>query len=120
MRFIILKLLNNKLKLIRIPIQNCIFELMDPKNTETQKFKFNTMALVGLMVIMLPLSIKLFFPVISTVIIFPSELLIGILALIFLYDLSVKLDFSLLDKDFLKHPITVLVFSYLLINGIIG
>jgi putative inorganic carbon (HCO3(-)) transporter len=86
------------------------------ESPEPAKFKFSTLALVGLMIMLLPLSVKLFFPVISTVVIFPSELLIGILGLLFLYNLYITRDFSLLDKKFLKHPITIIIFLYLLIN----
>ena len=89
---------------------------MTPPGIETQKFKFNTWSLVALMVLLLPLSIKIFFPVISTVIIYPGELLIGILALVFLFTLFLKKDFNLLDPAFIKHPITILIITYLVIN----
>ena len=89
---------------------------MATENREPENFKFSTLALVGLMIMLLPLSVKLFFPVISTVIIFPSEILIGILALLFLFKIYSTRDFSLLDKKFLKHPITIIIFLYLFIN----
>jgi putative inorganic carbon (HCO3(-)) transporter len=68
------------------------------------------------MVLLLPFSIKLFFPIISSVIIYPGELLIALLALLFLFKLVIKKEYFLLDRSFLLHPITIIILSYLFID----
>ena len=81
--------------------------------------KLDTNTLTGLMILSLPMSIKLFFPSINTEFIFPAEFLIGILVILFSYNLLFrrqKVDFF--DKSFLMHPLTILVFLYLIINSL--
>jgi putative inorganic carbon (hco3(-)) transporter len=81
--------------------------------------RLDLMTLFAFMALMLPLSVKVFYPVLGSVIIFPGEILIGIIALLFLYELFVQKKHKL-SKDFLLHPITLIVLSYLLINLLSG
>ncbi|MEO8150964.1 MAG: O-antigen ligase family protein [Bacteroidia bacterium] len=80
-------------------------------------FKFDINALTGLMILSLPASVKFFFASLNTEVIYPAEILIGILAVFFFYNLIFKKQNSFLsDKSFLKHPLTILVFIYLAVN----
>ena len=83
--------------------------------TSLPVFKFDFNALFGLMILSLPLSIKLFFPPLQTEIIYPAEILIGLIALVYGYVLVFKKD-VIPDKKFLRHPLTVLVLLYVTVH----
>ncbi len=80
-------------------------------------FRFDFNALFGLMILSLPLSVKLFFPPLQTEIIYPAEILIGVIAIMFIYTLLFKKENNFIpDKKFLKHPLTLLVFLYIAVH----
>lgn len=82
-----------------------------------QIFRFDFNALFGLMIITLPLSVKLFFPPLQTEIIYPAEILVGLIAVVNIYFVFFNKDKNIMpDKKFLRHPLTVLIFFYIAIN----
>ncbi len=68
--------------------------------------------LMMIMVFSLPLSINFQFLFSETSIISPSELFVGLLVLIFFFRLIGGEKYFLMDRAFLKHPITYVVFFY--------
>src|SRR5258705_8026748 len=82
-------------------------------------FRFDFNAIFGLMVLSLPLSVKLFFPPLQTEIIYPAEILTGLIALVFAYLIFFKKEASIIpDKKFFRHPLTILVLLYVVVNMI--
>ena len=80
-------------------------------------FKFDVNSLSGLMIFSLPLSVKLFFEIFFTEIIYPAEIFIGCLAVWFCYDLiRTKFSFFHQNMNFFRHPLTLLVTSYVSIT----
>ncbi len=93
---------------------------MDFDFVGSQKIKIYSGFLFVLTVLFLPLSFKIFFPAIGTVLIFPAEIMIGILALMFVYDLMFKNGFAIGHLSFLKQPITIMILLYLAFNTASG
>ena len=87
-------------------------------NKLVPEIKFSSESLFALMVLLIPLSIKIFLPIIGTVLIYPGELFIAILALIFSYNIILKRGYKEFDKKFITHPITLSIFAYLFVNFI--
>lgn len=84
---------------------------------EGEILKLDVRALIVITIISLPLSIKLFLPPINTEIIYPGEIFIGMLCVYFF----LSLIFSKNQKDiksifFINHPLTYLVYGFLIIN----
>lgn len=93
---------------------------MDFDFTGSQRIKIYSGFLLALLALFLPLSFKIFFPAIGTVIIFPAEIMIGMLVLMFGYDLVFKKGFAQSHWTFIKHPLTIIILIYLCFNAASG
>ncbi|HWY12246.1 MAG TPA: O-antigen ligase family protein [Bacteroidia bacterium] len=63
-----------------------------------------------LLVFLIPLSVKFTFPNSTATILLPSEFLTGLLAIAFCFSYFFKVP--VIDKQFLKHPLTILIVFY--------
>jgi putative inorganic carbon (HCO3(-)) transporter len=64
----------------------------------------------------LPLSVKFFLPGLGSEVIFPGEIFVGILAVLFFYNILWRRSHFTIGKNFLVHPVTILIVLYLTIN----
>jgi putative inorganic carbon (hco3(-)) transporter len=80
-----------------------------------EKFKWLIILSIAL-VISLPLSLKLFFPSAGIEIIFPAELLVGILGALFFFKMVKEKDFLRGERSFFVHPLTILIALYIVVN----
>jgi len=90
---------------------------MDLNFVGSQKIKIYSGFLLALLALFLPLSFKIFFPAIGTVIIFPAEIIIGMLVFMFANDIIFNKGLAISHFSFLKHPITIIILLYLIFNG---
>src|SRR5436190_21475681 len=80
-------------------------------------FKLDFPTAVCILVLSLPLSVKIFLPLIHTEIIYPAEILVGFVILWFLYKtIFNKKKFLLAERNFILHPLTIIVFTYIGVN----
>jgi putative inorganic carbon (hco3(-)) transporter len=86
-------------------------------NSNSSVFKFDLRSLFAITVLTLPLSIKVFFEPANTQVIYPGEIFIGLLT--FLFFVAVyreRKEFFKEGRKFFRHPISILVYCYVIIN----
>ena len=83
-------------------------------NVDSKSTLFNGVTWASVCILFLPISIKLAFPSISAVIIYPAELIIGATVILFFLDFIFhKGRLAPEDRPFYKHPLSLLVLLYL-------